>query len=174
MPSDQLGAVAALKHMANATVTPVETLRVRTVQDPHSFRQVRLRRSDRDMEMVSEQAVALADPAVSRNDLADLRDEPDEIPIIQAHSLLRVAPRRNVVERTGEFDPLVSAHRSSVGFATVEPRLSRDFGASWLPNWRISTGSRDMAPDPVLGPVPGPGPAGLNASTGRSRSSARR
>src|SRR6266487_4561558 len=111
--------------MADATVAPVETLRVRTVQDPHSLRQVRLWRSDRDMEMVSEHAVALADPVVSRNGLADLRDEPDEIPIVQAHSLLRVAPRRNVVERTGELDPRVSAHRSSVGLADVKPRFPR-------------------------------------------------
>src|SRR6266496_6807139 len=109
------------------------------------------------MEMVAQHAVALADPAVPRDGLADLRDEPAEVPIIQAHPLLCISSRRDVVERAGELDPRRSAHRSSVGLATTDCGRCQDFGTKRRPNRFSATGSGDTPRDRVPRHLRGPG-----------------
>jgi len=109
------------------------------------------------VEVIAERALAVADPAVPRHRLADLCDQPGEIPVIEAHSLPRVSPGRDVVERAGELDPRHSTHRSSVGAQAPNWRRRRDFGAKWLLNRFNATGSQDVARDRVPRHLGGPG-----------------
>jgi hypothetical protein len=72
-------AEAALEEMARAFVAAVERLRVDAVQLSHAAREVRLRRLEEQVVVVSHQAVREDAPPVARDGVAEQLEEAAEI-----------------------------------------------------------------------------------------------
>lgn len=63
------------KQMTKATMRAIEALRICRVEPVHPARKIRLRSLDQEMEMVGQQAVGLAQPAMASDDSLEKRQE---------------------------------------------------------------------------------------------------
>src|SRR5512133_3811920 len=105
--------------MADMRKAGVEVRRILAIQSLHTAGQVRVRRLNEQMEMVSHEAIGMDPPAVAAHDsIADL-EEPPPIVVILVDRLSPVPASGDVIDAPGNLDPGSSWHRTSVRAESV-------------------------------------------------------
>ena len=111
---DQHGVEAASEHVVAAPVALVEGPRVGAVQVPHAVGEVRRRRLDDEVVVVSHQAADVDAPAVTAFDAPEDVGPDDPVPVVQDDRELVVPACRDVVSRAGRKVAAGTAHRANV------------------------------------------------------------
>jgi hypothetical protein len=96
--------------MADAVMAPIEALCVAAVQTPHAATEIRLGRFNEQMIMVIHQTVGIALPLLLENFGPQAGQEVVAIRIIEKDRLSGIAPRCEVIERAGVFQPQLASH----------------------------------------------------------------
>jgi hypothetical protein len=110
---DQHGVEAASEHVVAAPVALVEGPRVGAVQVAHAVGEVRRRRLDDEVVVVSHQAAVDA-PAVTAFDAPEDVGPDDPVPVVQDDRELVVPACRDVVDRAGREVAAGTAHHANV------------------------------------------------------------
>jgi len=108
---DELRVVGSFEEVASALVPPVEALRVPAVERAHTSRNVRVRRLDQEMEVVSHQAIGEALPVEPHNRATEPVEEGQAIECIGEDWGAAIAACRHVIEAAGYLKPWLSSHR---------------------------------------------------------------
>ena len=118
---DQDRTVATLEEVADSSVTTVERLRVHAVQVPHPAREVRLRRANEQVVVVSHQAVGKAAPAKAVVRVCEHLEETLSVRVISKDLRPLVASRRQVVDAVFDLETQRSGHAREGSLARGRP-----------------------------------------------------
>jgi hypothetical protein len=125
---DQARAETAAEDVVGAAVDFVERTRVAAVQVAHSLRQVRLRRLDDEVVMVSHQAIGVDAPAITAHDPPQRVEEQAAVVVVEKDPPLVVPARRHVVHATGHELAERPRHTSTVPSSRPRLRQAAPFG----------------------------------------------
>jgi len=129
---DQHGLVPALEAMARFAVPTVEMLRIAAVQPLHPSREIRIRSSHDQVIVRRHQDERMARPLVAKDDLVEEIQKAASIDIVAIDGLPGHAPRRDVIESTGEVDARRTGHSTKVGRASRRVSSGARFVTKWL------------------------------------------
>jgi len=107
---DQYRLVSALKQMTAAPVASIRCLGIDAVELPHAPGQISIRCFYQEMIMVRHLAIGVTDPVPVFNHPTQQVQKHDSIFVILVNRLPPVAPRSDVIQRTGKFDSNGSCH----------------------------------------------------------------
>lgn len=79
---DQLGEEASFEDVPYEPVSSIDAQCVALIQDPHADREIRLLSADEKVIVVRHQAVPIAAPAETKNDLRQVLEEPRPIKVV--------------------------------------------------------------------------------------------
>lgn len=105
--------VPSLQKMPHSVVPAVERLGVDAVKLTHSTRQIGLRRFNEGVIMVWHQAVGMAAPVVTCDDISQNRKERESILVVQEDVLASVAAAGDVINRALVFDTQWTCHTAN-------------------------------------------------------------
>lgn len=113
---DQDGVEASLEEVPAGRMDVVESLRVSAVEALHANREISIPRLDEKVVVVWHQTVGMAAPAEPGGHVADHRQEPAVVAIVNEDGLLPVAPGSHVVQAAGDDYAWGSRHSPSIAW----------------------------------------------------------
>ena len=104
------------KDLTPNRIQPVDSLREDTVDVPHASRQIGARCLDNEVVVVGHQAVGVADPRESSDDLAQELEKSRPIGISEEDPASIIAATGDVVQSSFEFDSQWTRHGPSLAW----------------------------------------------------------
>lgn len=121
VPVHELGAETPLQHMAAPLMSPIEPLRVHTVQLSHCDREIRRGCLDQQVVVIAHEAIGVTEHAIAGDSGCQHDEEPRAVIIVFEDRAPSIPTRSNVVDSAGKLEPERPGH----GVHTTAPASVR-------------------------------------------------